>query len=209
MDVAAYTLLALGSLFAILSPFATVPAFLTITEHDGPADRLRMARRACGVAFVVLSAFSLLGAPLLESLKVSIPALQIAGGLVILRIAFEMLGGDRKPLSAEERAEARDKDDVAITPLAIPMLSGPGTITTGVVLGSQAEGPLHYAALIGSGALIYAMTFALFWLAVRYSAYVGQIVIRVIGRIFGLLLAAIAVEFVVRGLRAALPATFG
>ena len=209
MDLGAYTLLALGSLFAILSPFGTVPAFLTITEHDTAVDRLRMARRASLVAFVVLTAFALLGSPLLESLRVSIPALQIAGGLVILRIAFEMLGGDRRALSPEERQEARDKDDVAITPLAIPMLCGPGTITTGVVLGSQAESALHYAALIGSGAAIYAMTYALFWLAVRYSAFVGQIAMRVIGRIFGLLLAAIAVEFVVRGLRDALPATFG
>jgi multiple antibiotic resistance protein len=209
MDLGTYALLAFGSLFAILSPFATVPAFLTITEHDAAADRLRMARRACLVAFAVLSAFSLLGSPLLESLRVSIPALQIAGGLVILRIAFEMLQGERRQLSPEESREARDKDDIAITPLAIPMLSGPGTITTGVVLGSQAETALHYAALIGSGAVIYAMTFALFWLAVRYSAFVGQIVIRVIGRIFGLLLAAIAIEFVLRGLREALPATFG
>ncbi len=209
MDVAAYTLLALGSLFAILSPFGTVPAFLAITAHDGAADRLRMAQRACLVAFVVLTTFSLVGSSILGALRVGIPALQIAGGLVILRIAFEMLQGERGGLSPEERREASAKDDVAITPLAVPMLAGPGTITTGIVLGSQAESVLHYGALVASGALVYGVTYGLFWLAVRYSAMLGQIAMRVIGRIFGLLLAAIAVEFLVSGLRDALPAAFG
>lgn len=209
MELAAYALLVLGSLFAILSPFATVPAFLAITEQDDPGVRVGMARRACLVAFCVLTAFALLGSTVLAALRVSLPALQIAGGLVILRIAFEMLQGERRGLSPEERAEAREKDDVAITPLAIPMLCGPGTITTGIVLGSQAEGPVHYAILVLGGAVIYAMTFALLWLAVRYAAMLGQITMRVVGRLSGLLLAAIAVEFVVSGLRQALPATFG
>lgn len=208
MDLAAYTLLALGSLFAILSPFATVPAFLAMTEHDAQEDRLRMARRACLVAFAVLAVFSLLGSTVLSALRVSIPALQIAGGLVILRIAFEMLGGQKRELSPEERREARDKEDVAITPLAIPMLCGPGTITTGIVLGSQAAGVFHYAALVVSILAIYAMTYVLLLLAVNYSAMLGQITMRVVGRIFGLLLAAIAVEFLVSGLRAALPDVF-
>jgi multiple antibiotic resistance protein len=209
MELGAYTLLAASSLFAILSPFATVPAFLTITEHDTEADRLRMARRACLVAFCVLAVFSLVGTWILEALKVSIPALRIAGGLVILRVAFEMLQDQRRQLSAEESEQAREKQDVAITPLAIPMLCGPGTITTGVVLGSQAASPLHYAALIASGAAIYAMTYSLFLLAVRYSAVLGPIGLRVVGRLFGLLLAAIAVEFLVGGLREALPRAFG
>jgi multiple antibiotic resistance protein len=209
MELGAYTLLAASSLFAILSPFATVPAFLTITEHDTEADRLRMARRACLVAFFVLAVFSLVGTWILEALKVSIPALRIAGGLVILRVAFEMLQDQRRQLSAEESEQAREKQDVAITPLAIPMLCGPGKITTGVVLGSQAASPLHYAALIASGAAIYAMTYSLFLLAVRYSAVLGPIGLRVVSRLFGLLLAAIAVEFLVGGLREALPRAFG
>jgi len=209
MELGAYTLLAASSLFAILSPFATVPAFLTITEHDDAAVRLHMARRACLVAFGVLVAFSLLGSWILGALKVSIPALQIAGGLVILRVAFDMLAGQGRKLTDEEREEARDKEDVAITPLAIPMLAGPGTITTGIVLGSQAAGPLHYGALIGVGGVVYAMTYALFVVAVRSSAMLGPIGLRVISRLFGLLLAAIAVEFLVSGLREAFPATFG
>ena len=209
MDLTAFTLLALGSLFAILSPFGTVPAFMAMTEHDDEDEQLRMARRACLVAFFGLSAFSLLGSSILGALKISIPALQIAGGLVILRIAFDMLQGNRRRLSPEESAEAREKDDIAITPLAIPMLCGPGTITTGIVLGSQADTALHHAALIASGAAIYTMTYALLWTAVRYSRVVGQIAMRATARIFGLLLAAVAVEFVVTGLREALPATFG
>lgn len=209
MELGAYTVLSASSLFAILSPFATVPAFLAITEHDAPDDRLRMARRACVVAFVVLLTFSVLGTWILGALEVSVPALRIAGGLVILRVALEMLQGEARKLSSEERVEARDKDDVAITPLAIPMLAGPGTITTGIVLGTQASSALHYGVLIGCGGAIYALTYVLFVVAVRFSAMLGPIALRVVGRLFGLLLAAIAVEFLVIGLREAFPRTFG
>jgi len=205
VDTTSYALLAFGSLFAILSPLGTVPTFVAITDGSSSSARISMARRACTIAFVVMATFSLLGARILNAFEVSIPALQIAGGLVILRVGLEMLGGNRARLSPEERAEAIEKDDIAVTPLGVPMLCGPGTITTGIVLESQATGGLQVAALIGSGAVIYAITFALLWGAVRYSAFVGQLTLRVVARLMGLLLAAVAVQFVLNGVRAALP----
>jgi len=205
VDPASYALLAFGSLFAILSPLGTVPIFVALTDGDTESARISMARRACTIAFVVMATFSLLGSRILSAFEVSIPALQIAGGLVILRVGLEMLGGHRARLSPEERAEAIEKDDIAVTPLGVPMLCGPGTITTGIVLESQATGGLQVALLIGSGALIYGITFALLWISVRYSAFLGQLTLRVVARLMGLLLAAVAVQFVLNGIRAALP----
>lgn len=209
MDLASYALLTFGSLFAILSPLGTVPTFLALTEDDTAAARISMARRACIIAFVVMTAFSLLGSRILGSFQVSIPALQIAGGLVILRVGLEMLRGLRSRLTPEERAEAIEKHDVAVTPLGVPMLCGPGSITTAIVLESQATGPLQLAVLVGCTALIYAGTFVLLFAAVRYSAFLGQITLRVIGRLMGLLLAAIAVQFMLNGVRGALPILMG
>jgi len=161
-----------------------------------------MARRACLVAFVSMAVLSLLGARILGSFEVSIPALQIAGGIVILRVGLEMLGGRRQRITPEEQREALDKDDVAIAPLGIPMLCGPGAITVGIVLESQAAGMLHRVILVGSAALIYGFTFALLWVAVTYSQALGQIALRVVGRLMGLLLAAVAVQFILNGLQA-------
>lgn len=209
MDHLNYGLLAFGSLFAILSPFATVPMFLAFTdEHDAEA-RISMAGRACVIALVVLVAFGTLGTTILEALRISVPALKVAGGLVILRIGFEMLGGDRKRLTPEERIEARSKEDVAVTPLAIPVLCGPGTLTTGMLLGSAAGHWLHYVLLALVAGVIYGITFCLLFLAVRYSAFVGQITLRVISRIMGLLIAAIAVQFMLDGAQDALPTLLG
>lgn len=207
MELASYSLLAFGSLFAILSPLGTVPTFLTITEGGDDEGRLHTARRACTIAFGVLVVFALLGAPILRAFAVSIPALQIAGGLVILRIGLEMLAGHgaRRKLSPEERAEALEKDDVAVTPLAVPILCGPGAITTAIVLESQAGGWLQHVVLIAIVALIYAGTFGLLWAAVRYSAFLSVIPLRVVGRLMGLLLATVAVQFLLNGVSGALP----
>lgn len=205
MTLPAYALLAFGSLFAILSPLGTVPAFLALTESDELHARISMARRACIVAFVVLAAFSLVGSEILRSFQVSVPALQIAGGIVILRVGLEMLGGSRRRLTPEERSEAAEKDDIAITPLAIPMLCGPGAITAGIVLGSQATGPAQLLTLVAIVAVMYAGTFVLLWVGVRYSRFLGQITLRVVGRLMGLLLTAVAVQFILNGVRDAIP----
>jgi multiple antibiotic resistance protein len=209
MELYSYVLLSVGSLFAILNPLGTVPTFMALTEGSGADDRVSMARRACLVAFFVMSTFSLLGARILSSFRVGIPALQIAGGLVILRVGLEMLGGRRPRLTPEEHAEAIEKDDVAITPLGVPLLCGPGSITTGIVLESQATGPLQTTILVCGEALTYALTFVLLWLAARYSVLIGQITMRVLGRLMGLLLAAVAIQFILNGLGDVVPQMLG
>lgn len=210
MELLPYTLLAFGSLFAIVSPFATVPIFLALTEDDDADARVAMARRACVLAFILLLAFAVLGTRILGAFRVTVPALQLAGGLVILRVAFDMLqGSGRRRLSPEERVEALEKDDVAVTPLAVPILCGPGTMTTGIVLGSQAVSPLFTLTFVVVGAAVYAITFGLLWLAVRNASFLSPIGLRVASRVMGLILAAVAMQFVLDGIRGAFPGIVG
>jgi multiple antibiotic resistance protein len=194
--IVTYAILSFGSLFAILSPFATVPTFLAMTEGNDAAERTDMALRASKVACGVLVVFSLVGMGILQFFRVTVPAFQIAGGLVILRVSFEMLQGSRAlKVTPEERREGEQKDDIAITPLAVP-------ITTGILLSSQAQSWFQTGVLVGNVILIYAITFALLRFAAHYSNAFGEITLKIITRLMGLLLLAIAVQFIVDGIRA-------
>jgi len=199
-----YALLSFGSLLAILSPFATVPTFLAMTEGNSASERAVMARRACTIACGVLIAFTLVGLNILGFFRVSVPAFQIAGGIVILRVAMEMLQGSRElKVTPEERLEGMQKDDISITPLAVPILCGPGTITTGILLSSQASSWVHVGVLVANVGIIYLVTYNLLRLASAYSHLFGETPLKIITRLMGLLLMAIAVQFVVDGVRAA------
>lgn len=200
---ATYALLSFGSLFAILSPFATVPTFLAMTEGNSAAERAVMAGRACKIACGVLIVFTLVGLNILGFFRVSVPAFQIAGGLVILRVAFEMLQGSRAlKVTPEERLEGMQKDDISITPLAVPILCGPGTITTGILLSSQATTWFHMGVLVMNVAIIYLGTYSLLRFAAAYSHVFGETSLKIITRLMGLLLLSIAVQFIVDGMHA-------
>ena len=199
-----YVFLSFGSLFAILSPFATIPTFLALTEGNSAEERTRMAKRACTIATFVAVAFSLLGLSILSLFRVTVPAFQIAGGLVILRVAFTMLQGERSTkMSSEEQKEGSEKEDISITPLAVPFLSGPGTITTAILLSSQATTWFHIAVLLASIVIIYAITYILLRLASQHLHLISELVMKVMVRLMGLLLVSIAVQFILDGLQAA------
>ena len=182
---------------------------MALTDGNETDERISMAWRACFVALLVLLAFAVLGPRILAAFQVSMPALRIAGGLVILRVAFELMQGTRNRLTPEERQEGIAKDDVTITPLAVPVLCGPGTITTAIVVGSQAVGWMHYMVLGMIALAIYAATFALLWAAARFSTGLGQTALRVVGRLMGLVLAGVAIQFVMDGLISGFPALAG
>lgn len=204
-----FALLSAGSLFAILSPFATAPTFLALTEDETAAQQISMAGRACALSLILLLLFSLAGAQILGAFRITVPAFQIAGGLVVLRVAFQLLGGERTRLTPIEQDEAENKPDITVTPLAFPILCGPATISTGIVLGSQAASMGDRAALVVVITLIYAMTFGFLLAAVRSSRWISPLVMKVLGRLMGMLLAAVAVQFILSGLGAAYPAALG
>src|SRR5882724_6442394 len=156
-----YTLLAASSLFVIVDPIATVPAFLAMTPNDTPEQRIRMARLACFVMAVVLLVFAIAGQFIFHFLGITMPAFQIAASIVLLIVALDMLRAQRSRVqeTTEETHAGAEKTDIAITPLAFPMLAGPGAISTAILLQNQADGVVQHAALC---AVIVAVGFVSF-----------------------------------------------
>ncbi len=204
MTLLEYALLALSSLFVIIDPIATVPAFLAMTPAETPESRVRMARLACQVAAGLLIVFALLGRWLFHFLGITIPAFQMAGSVVLLMIALDMLKAERsKAQETEAEVEAGTaKADIAITPLAVPMLAGPGAISTVILLQAKAEGSWAKQGVLVLGILAVAVaSYLIFAVSARGAKWLSPIALRVTTRIMGLLLAAIAMQFLLNALK--------
>jgi len=203
MPLLKFTLLALGSLFVILDPIAVVPAFVAMTTNDTPAAKVRMARLACSVACGVLMLFAACGKLIFQVMGITLPAFQIAGSILLLRIALDMLYAKRSKANEtdEEVAAGTVKDDIAITPLGVPMLAGPGAISTALILLNQTNGAVQVAVLFASIAVVCAVCYATLALAVRGVAYLSPLALKLATRLFGLLLAAMAVQFIINALQ--------
>lgn len=198
-----YTLLALTSLFVIIDPIAVVPAFLGMTPYDNTADRVRMARLASLVAACVLVFFVIVGEGLFRILGITMSAFKIAGSIILLLIAIDMLRAQRSTVveTSEEKAAGAQKEDIAITPLAIPMLAGPGAISTVVLLQGEANRIEQTVALICCIALVCLATYWILKLAaVQGARFFTPIAMKLTTRIMGLLLAALAIQFILDGI---------
>ena len=198
--------MAFGSLFAIVNPVASVPAFLAMTPHDSAASRTRAAAVAAMVCACVLVAFATLGQTIFKVFGITLPAFQIAGGLVLLLVSLDMLRAQRSAVkeTAEEKEAGIAKDDIAITPLAIPMLSGPGAITTVILIASQAEGLAQRALLYAAIVLVAAICYVILSGAARGAKKISPIAMNITTRLMGLLLASTAVQFMLTGILKAL-----
>lgn len=205
MNLSEYFLLAISSLFVIVDPIATVPAFIVMTTQDSTAQRVKMARLACTVAAGVLLVFTLVGEWIFKFLGITIPAFQLAGSVVLLLIALDMLRAHRSPVQEthEEVDAGTAKEDIAITPLAVPMLAGPGAITTAILLKNQARGLDQMAALYAGIVLVFVASYWIFRLAAHGGKWLrNPIAIKITTRIMGLLLAAVAMQFLLDALKA-------
>src|SRR5438552_14678026 len=142
MRLSEYALLAASSLFVIVNPIGTVPAFLAMTPTDTNLRRNQMAKLACGVMAGVLLVFAVAGTWIFKLFGITLATFEMAGSVVLLLIALDMLRAQRSPVqeTEEEKTAGTAKEDIAITPLAVPMLAGPGAIPTAILLLSQAEG---------------------------------------------------------------------
>jgi MarC family membrane protein len=203
MTLQEYVVFAFSSLFVIVDPIATVPAFLAMTPTDTPEQRLRMARLACVVMAGVLLAFALTGRAIFHFLGITIPSFQMAGSVILLLIALDMLRAQRSRVqeTPEETFAGAEKEDIAITPLAVPMLAGPGAISTVILLHSRADDWSQHAALLGCIAAIALVTYVILALSARGAKWLSPIVLRLTTRIMGLLLAAIAMQFLINALK--------
>jgi len=199
-----YAFLTFGSLFAIIDPFAVIPAFLALTAKESSEQKSRMAKTACLVCWLVLTLFATVGPSIFNMLGITLPAFQIAGGLVLLLSSLDMLRAKRSALNEtqEEMAEGMSKDDIAITPLAVPMLSGPGAITTVIVLGGQtgdvSRRVIFYVAIAAASFTTYLILTA----AASGAKQLSSTVLNIITRLMGLLLAAVGVQFILNAFAA-------
>jgi len=192
--------------FATIGPVETAVLFATLTPKMGRGERAAIALRATAIASLILLVFTLLGQPLLDQLGVTIPALQTAGGIILLMIAIDMIFA--RPTSAfkltePEDVEAQTKDDIAVFPLATPLLAGPGAMSAGILLAANAEGnPVALAVTVAALVAVMVLTLALLLISHELNTVIGITAQRVLMRVFGILLAGIAVQAVFNGIGA-------
>jgi MarC family membrane protein len=203
VSLSAYFLLAISSLFVVVNPIAAVPAFIAMTPRDTVAARVRMARLACLVAAGVLILFAISGKWIFQFLGVTLPAFQVAGSLLLLSIALDMLHAKRSAVqeTREETEAGTSKDDIAITPLGVPMLAGPGAISTSLILMSQAQTWAQRTALIIAIALVGIACYVILRISAHGARWLSPLALKLFTRLMGLLLAAIAVQFALKGLQ--------
>jgi len=197
------------SLFVTLDAVGNVPIFLSITPHSSEAERAAMVRRAALVVFAVLVLFAAFGNFIFKFFGVTIEAFRIVAGLLLLKIAFDMM--EARPArvrhTPEEDAEGAEREDIAIIPLAIPLLSGPGTISSVIALTGQAtKSPKvfpAFALLLLAIALNVLIAFIVLRSATAITRLLKESGMRIFTRVMGLILAAIAVQFVLTGIKEA------
>jgi len=202
MELLQFAMITFTSVLFIVDPIAVIPTYLVITRDEAPLQRRRTALRACIAAALLLIAFGLAGKFIFQILGITMPAFRIAGGAILWIVAMDMLQAKRSTQeSTPEIEEGTVKEDVALTPLAMPMLAGPGAISTIMVLAGQAR-------TLPQSIVVYlsiVLTAAVCWLTLRIGerlmTRMGQTGIRVMTRIMGLLLAALAAQFVLTGVR--------
>ncbi len=199
-----FAVVALSAVFFVIDPLANVPMFLSITAGDPPDQRRRTAFRAALATWITLCIFALAGGVIFRAFGISLGAFKIAGGIMLLLMSIDMMRAQPSPTrtTEEEQDEGRRRDDVAIFPLAVPMLAGPGAIATVMVLMSRADWhPIPTLAVF----FAVTVTCVVAWLLMRWAStadkYLPKTMLRAFERIMGLLLAAVAVEFIAGGVR--------
>jgi multiple antibiotic resistance protein len=202
-----YLVSALVTLLVVLDPIGLAPTFISITHGLPATARRQVAIRAGLIATLILAGSALFGDRLLAMLGISLPAFRIAGGLLLFSIASEMVFGLRIQRQSETAEQALEEHvrNIAAFPLAIPLMAGPGAITATVLLSGRAGGdPVMLATLIGVVVLVVGACLGVFLIATRIAKLLGITGNIVLSRLLGVLLAALAVQFVVDGVRALL-----
>lgn len=201
VELAQFAVVAFTAIFFVVDPLAIIPVFLAMTRDDSPEKKRRMAFKAGAATIVTLLLFAVAGNVVFQIFGITLGAFKIAGGALLFLLALDMMKAQpsKVRVAPEEQAEGIERDDVAIVPLTIPMLAGPGAIATTMVVTSKADGPLKLA-IVG---VVVVVTGVLTWLVLRSALLIetrlGATGLNVMTRVMGLLLAAVAVQFIVDG----------
>ena len=199
----AYAVDTLVTFLVVVDPIGLAPIFIGLAGAMPRREQRRVAIRGVVIATLILLGFAFFGGPVLEGLGVSLAALRIAGGILLFLLAVDMLFARRTGLSSttkKESEEAAHKEDISVFPLAIPHIAGPGAITAILLMVSEAKGqPLELAVGLGVFLLVMMLTALALLLAGQLTKVLGEIGANVISRVLGVLLAALAVQFVING----------
>lgn len=203
--------IAFSTVFTIVNPLGAIGPFLAMTEADSQKKRAETAKRASLIAAGVLSFCCLTGTFLFKFFGITVPALKIAGGVLLFLVAVDMLNArpSRTKATPDEAEEGTAKADVSVFPLAIPLLSGPGAIVSVFILSDQAHTLTQQATIYLVIALTLLVSFIVLKQAYRFSQVLGHIGINVMSRLMGLILASVAVQFILDGVKTALPGLGG
>lgn len=190
------------SLFSVVNPMAAAPVFLSLTERESEKDRNAIAKRASLYMFGVLATFLLVGTYILTFFGINLAGIRIAGGIVIMRAAFAMLNPEKggKKLSKADEMEAREKEDITFSPLAMPLLSGPGSIAVVIGFASQAGNVVDYLVTGVSIVLVCLSSFGMLRLAPMLAKVLGSTGLGVMTRMMGFISMAISVQFILSGI---------
>jgi len=191
-----------ATLFVVIDPIGLAPLFLALTQGTAPRHRRAIGLRAAGIAIVILTLFGLLGEHVLNFVGISMPAFRIAGGLLLFLTALEMLFERRQKRRDEQAADVEALPDPSVFPLATPLIAGPGAIATMILLAGEAHGADGLIAVHLVMVAVVGCALLLFFAAGLIERLLGKTGTNVVTRLLGMLLAALAVQFVLDGLRA-------
>ena len=191
------------TLLALINPFGAIPMFLSLTAGQSPHERHGTINTAAIATAIVVGAAALFGQSLLGVFGISIASLQVGGGILLFILALNMFNAEpgRIRSTPEEQHEAAERSNVAVVPLTIPLLTGPGTVSTVIIHSEQVQHWWDMVALLVIGAVMGGVVWVCFRMAGRISRYAGQTGLNIMTRLMGLVLAALAVEFVAHGVR--------
>lgn len=206
-DIVSFAVVAIPSLLVIINPLMVTSVFITLTGAYPPEAKRKVARKTSIIAFSVLLAFAVSGSLLFKFFSITVGAFQIAGGIILFSVAMGMLHAQepRMKQTPEELEEAMGRDDIAVVPLAIPMVSGPGAITTVIMLSSEAGKTPSMIVLFAALVIAIVTVWVMLRNAARIQKFLGPSGLNITTRLMGLILAAVAVQFVVHGVESVLP----
>jgi multiple antibiotic resistance protein len=206
-DIPSFALLTFSAIFFVVDPFAVIPMYLVITKGDSAEKKLVTARRASIATTVTLLSFAIAGGLIFKMFGITLGAFKIAGGILLFLMAVDMIRAQRSRLrtTPEEESEGAVSDEVAIIPLAIPMLSGPGSIATVMVLMSRSASKLQVAIVMACIVVTGILTFLVLRAATMLERTLKNTGLNILTRLMGLILAAVAVQFVISGIQDSFP----
>ena len=195
------------TLLAIVNPLGVIPIFVSLTRGSTEEERRHIARTTSITVAVVLVAATLIGKALLDFFGVSIDSFKVGGGILLLLMSIDMMQAKhtQSKQTPEEAEEAEEKESIAVVPIGMPLLAGPGAISSVIIYAQASSQPLHVGLIIGSSLLVALLTWATLIVANPLSKVMSKTSINIATRLMGLLLAAIAVEFITGGLSQLLP----